>query len=373
MVLHLWGTPYEKGQAQGLLLANILPTFLNDVWSYLETVVEKGLNQFITLPLWLELLIADIGLDLALDATELAARPFSGDYFYEELKGLCDAVGTKDCYKTAVRVHMIAGLTQGHCSLFGSWGAASYNGHTLQSRQLDWNMDGPFRNYPLVSVYHSNGPTENDFVLVGMTGFVGALTGMSDHQLGISEIGVSYPDDSFGDQSRIGIPFIFMLRDILQFDHTVDDAISRMADQTRTCDLILAVGDGNLGYVRAIQYSYSVVNVMDDLNMRPVNSTWHFRVPESVYYGMDWLCPGMSQVLGVQLRANWGKLTLPVAIRDVIGVQGSGDVHVGVYDLTNNQLAVSFAAPHGVGGCERAYCRKYTVFDTKTLFAEPHP
>jgi isopenicillin-N N-acyltransferase-like protein len=83
-----------------------------------------------------------------------------------------------------------------------------------------------------------------------------------------------------------------MLRDILQFDHTIDDAISRMADQTRTCDLILGVGDGNLAYVRGIQYSYSVVNVMDDLNMRPANSTWHFRVPETVYFGMDWLCPG---------------------------------------------------------------------------------
>lgn len=40
---------------------------------------------------------------------------------------------------------------------------------------------------------------------------------MSDQQLGISEIGVSYPDASFGSQSRIGVPFIFVLRDILQF------------------------------------------------------------------------------------------------------------------------------------------------------------
>jgi hypothetical protein len=28
LVLHLWGTPYEKGQAQGQLLAKILPVFL---------------------------------------------------------------------------------------------------------------------------------------------------------------------------------------------------------------------------------------------------------------------------------------------------------------------------------------------------------
>jgi len=373
MVLHLWGTAYEKGQAQGQLLAKVLPAFLNDVWSYLESVVESGIDQYIDVPQWLKLLIADVGLDLALDATELAARAFSGDYFYDELKGMCDAVNMPDCYSMAVRVHMLAGLTQGHCSLFGSWGAASLNGHTLQSRQLDWNMDGPFRDYPMVTVYHANGPLENNFAMVGMTGFIGALTGMSDHQLGISEIGVSYPDATFGDQSRIGIPFIFMLRDILQFDHTIDDALSRMADQTRTCDLILGVGDGNLGYVRGVQYSYSVVNIMDDLNMRPVNQTWHFRIPEMVYFGMDWLCGAYNLVLGTQLKANWGTLTLPIAIRDVIGVEGSGDVHAAVYDLTTNQLAVSFASPHGTGGCAQAYCRQFTVFDTLKLFAEPQP
>jgi hypothetical protein len=38
----------------------------------------------------------------------------------------------------------------------------------------------------------------------------------------------------------------------------------------------------------------------------------------------------MNLVLGTQLRANWGTLTLESAIRDVIGVQGSGDVHVAV-------------------------------------------
>lgn len=71
-----------------------------------------------------------------------------------------------------------------------------------------------------------------------------------------------------------------------RFDKTVDDSISRMADQKRTCDLILAVGDGNLGEVRGMQYSDSVVNVFDDRNMRPTNATWHFLIPQMIYWGM---------------------------------------------------------------------------------------
>jgi isopenicillin-N N-acyltransferase-like protein len=46
--------------------------------------------------------------------------------------------------------------------------------------------------------------------------------------MGVSEIGVSYPkdelgNDDFGKESRIGNPFTFLLRDILQFDKTIDD------------------------------------------------------------------------------------------------------------------------------------------------------
>ena len=42
-----------------------------------------------------------------------------------------------------------------------------------------------------MTVYHANDVNENSFVTVGMVGFVGGLTGMSDKALGISEIGVS--------------------------------------------------------------------------------------------------------------------------------------------------------------------------------------
>jgi isopenicillin-N N-acyltransferase-like protein len=58
---------------------------------------------------------------------------------------------------------------------------------------------------------------------------------MSATKLGISEIGVYFSDSTFGDESRVGIPFIFLLRDILQFDLTVDDAITRMINSKRTC------------------------------------------------------------------------------------------------------------------------------------------
>merc|ERR1719197_32559 len=380
LVVHVWGSAYERGVAQGTLLGARLHTFLSTVWSYLEGQVEGAINhEKLSLPKWLVKDIADFGLDAALDLTAEVTRAYTGKYFYDELRGLCEGAAqhgsVTECYNTAVRVHMLAGLTQGACSLFGAWGSAAADDHTLQLRALDWDMKGPFRDHAALTVYHGDGgDTGNSFAIVGFTGFIGGLTGVNSQRMGISEIGVSFPDPSFGEMSRIGYPFIFLLRDILQFDHTLDDATNRMANAKRTCDLILGVGDGKLGEVRAYQYSASVLNEFDDMNMRPVNDTWHFRIPNMVYYGMDWLCPGYSEVLGTQLKRNSGKLTAELAIRDVVSVEMSGNVHIGIHDLSANELFVSYAAPHAVQTDRpEAYARQFTKFNLQTLFSEPKP
>ncbi len=40
----------------------------------------------------------------------------------------------------------------------------------------------------------------------------------------------------------------YMFRDILQFDRTLQDAVHRISTAHRTCDLIVGVGDGKVGY-----------------------------------------------------------------------------------------------------------------------------
>lgn len=159
------------------------------------------------------------------------------------MHGIADAVGESpserdSLYNTILRVHMIAGLTQGACSMIGGWGSAldpSGKTRLLQLRALDWDMNGPFRNYPQITVYHPNSDNGHAFANIGIMDFIGGLTGISETQLGISEIGASYPDSTFGSESRIGLPFIFLLRDILQYDYELDDAINRMINARRTC------------------------------------------------------------------------------------------------------------------------------------------
>jgi len=271
---------------------------------------------------------------------------------------------------------MIAGLTQGDCSMFGAWGQAldpTSKTKTLQLRALDWDMKGPFRDYNQITVYHPNSDNGHAFVNIGYTGFIGGLTGLSQTQLGISEIGVAYPDSSFGEESRIGVPFIFLLRDILQFDYTLDNAISRMATAHRTCDLILGVGDGKLGSFRGFEYSYSNLQVFDDLNMMPYNQTWHPRLTNIVYWGMDWICPSYNLVLSKLLQQYYGKITPEIALRYITAVEKSGDNHLAFYDLTNLGLYVSMAASFTEGGSPAAYDRQFSYWDAAALFAEAPP
>lgn len=207
-MIHVWGTPYQRGFAHGSLFKDgTAKKFIQDVWQYMANQVENAVDNY--LPAWLADIVANLGLDAALDFTEWATREYTGKYFYDELRGIADAGGID--YQTLVRVHMIAGLTQGKCSMVGAWGGAlstSAGTSLLQLRALDWDMDGPFRDFSAITVQHPASGDGHPFLTVGMVGFIGGLTGMSATQLGISEIGVAYPDATFGSESRVGYPFI---------------------------------------------------------------------------------------------------------------------------------------------------------------------
>ena len=60
-------------------------------------------------------------------------------------------------------------------------------------------MDGPFRDYSAITVYHpdpTNTTQGHSWLNIGFTGFIGALTGMSSVQLGISEVFFHVPDNT---------------------------------------------------------------------------------------------------------------------------------------------------------------------------------
>ena len=112
----------------------------------------------------------------------------------------------------------------------------SRDGNLLQLRALDWDTEGPFRDYHLITVYHPTEDSEfNTFANLGFVGWIASITGMSQSGLSVSEIGVSMPDASFGKERYLapGYPFGFLIRDILQSDRSLDDSINRIVNAKR--------------------------------------------------------------------------------------------------------------------------------------------
>lgn len=368
-VLHLYGSAYEMGHAQGTLFTEEVTYVVNNVYSYILQQVQEGINN---LPPWLQKVVLQYGVELAFDLIALLTKPFTPQHFFDEIQGMADATGLSA--KKILHIHLIGELTQGDCSLYGAWGEATLGSKMLAMRALDWDTSNPAVNLPAVTVYH---PTEGHaFANVGFIGWIGALTGQSSARLSIHEIGVSFPDSTFGSESYAGIPFIFLLRDILQFDMSWQEAVQRVQAANRTCDLILGVGDGNQNTARAIQYSASVAVPMDDQTLRPTNTTgytWHPRVKDVVYYGMDWDCPSYNSAMHEGIMRHYGSLTPENTIENILPIVQTGDVHAAVYDLTDQQLYVSFLATDNTTVPEprMAYNRRFTRLNLTALFTLP--
>ena len=371
MVLHLYGSPYEMGYAHGSLMKAEVNSFVTTIWSYLKSEIDSGMPQ--KLPKAVRSFVEEHGMAIALDKTESWTKPHTPSYFYEELQGLCDGAAlSKDDCQTLIRIHMLPELTKGSCSFVGAWGKATEDGKVMQVRALDWDVDGPFKDYPQITVYHPksdvppsfiNSKEKNiistsasdapvtEFATIGFTAFVGAVSGMNNRGNAISEIGVSFPDDSFGQgtdntpkEKLKGEPFVFVLRDLLQLDSSIEEATTHLTNIERTCNLILGFGDGqNSKKVSGFQYSGRVLNPYEDTNLLPANSTWHPVIEDAVYNGMDWLCPAYTDVLGQQLNKYHGSLSPENMIHNILPTVQTGNLHIAVYDLTKMDMYVSFA------------------------------
>ena len=376
-LLHLYGdNGYDFGYAAGQLLGDMAKDTLRTAWSYFEQKILKVINGTApagryNIPPWLMKLIADIGLEAALDIQNEESKPFIDPQIYAEMRGLADATGAD--YHQIIRIHLIGEITRGQCSLYGAYGNATLGGKTLQLRALDWDTGAGLQNYPTVTIYHPRSPRMGvAFANVGWAGWIGTLTGMSSNKLGISEIGIYFHHNKwFGNESFVGIPFVFLERKIIQYGTSVFDAMDMITNANRTCDLVLGVADGYAETARMVAYSATAAHIFDAENLEPL-AWWHPRLNNTVYCGMDWTCPYYQHIMYQQLHYLHGKLTPENTASNVTAVVGTGALHVAVYDLTDDQLYVANARGVNQTGPKYAYQRQFLKLDLHSAFGKAY-
>ncbi len=342
-IVHVWGSPREVGRTIGRF-------FQNEIKAYCELVTG--------------LMTQSMEIEAAqLDRTFETLRPFIPGHIMEEMQGLAE--GAEIDPQTVYRVNTIGEMSEWHCSLFVAWGQATAStGSLLQLRALDYAVEAEIQRYPVIVVYHPD--RGHPFANFTWTGIVGAVTGMSSVPLAISEIGDDYHQDC---DSFEGYPFMFMLRDILQFDRSLEEALARVKKGPRTTSLMYAVGDGNLGQGRALQTSRIACNVFEPGNLEPLTPT-HPRIEDIVYWGMSWNVPQYDQSLSAMLKKHYGQLTGEITIREILPTVGTGNLQVAIYDLTNQIAWIANARAQGEAGPLNAYERTFIRLEMKRLFGQ---
>lgn len=164
---------------------------------------------------------------------------------------------------------------------------------------------------------------------------------------------------------------MFLLRDILQFDVDIDSALNRIYGAERTCSIFVGLGDNTINQFRAVEYSHDYVRVGDDRNFPEWDD--HPSIDNVVYIDKH-KQPSTDPCLGSLLEKYYTDLDCVTLLQKVAPVHETGDMHVAVYDFSQNYMYVSNASPVPNNGNASevipAYNRPYIRLDMLSLFAE---
>jgi len=331
--------------------------FYFEVADWIDQQIEQALPY---LPEAIAKVIAEYGVEAGLELTYVMTESYTPQYYFDEMKGISDASGIP--YMDIVRINLFPELIKASCSMIGAWGGAIDTPNSLyQLRALDWATNGPFQKFASVNVYHPAAEGANSFANYGFLGFVGSLTGISSTPVGVCEkVWLSYN----GTQNTFGTPWHFVMRDILQWDKTIDDAINRVEQATRTCSIFMGVGDIEHKF-RGIEYSYDVVNIYDDSNY-PLYEN-HPRMKGVVYINKH-KQPSTDPCLANLLKAQYGSINAS-SLMQIAALHETGDTHAAVYDYGRRLLYVVVASPFQNGKEEPAFVRQWTELSLDALWA----
>lgn len=342
-VLFLWGTAQEMGRAAGELMKKEISQSLPNILLKMTAGLEGNTNPF--------------------EQIYQQAQPFIPEHFLQEIQGIAEGSGLSE--NDVLHANLIGEATEFHCSLYGAWGKATRaDGHLYQLRCLDYATEANIQQFPVMVIY----VPENGQVFANLTwaGVVGCISGISEQRLAISEIGDDYNKEA---DTYAGMPFMFLLRDVLQFDATLDQAIDRICHAPRTSSLMYGVGDGKLGQLRGFQTSHTLCNVFAPDNLEPVTAT-HQRIEDVVYWGMSWDVPRYDGPLHDKLMQHYGRINAENTITDILPSVGTGNLQAVVYDLTAMKLWIANARADDETGPLPAYQRQYLKFDMNEVFKQ---
>src|ERR1017187_5647007 len=155
----------------------------------------------------------------------------------EEMEGL--AAGSGIPLDVIHRMHALPDVGETSCSGLVAKGSATQDGHVYQLRILDYGANFNLQRRPLITVYRPTTENANAYATIGWIGFVGAISGVSDKGVGLSEMGYGNPPG----ETLAGTPMPFLLKNVLRYADAAEDGAAIIRAARRTNSYVSFLGD----------------------------------------------------------------------------------------------------------------------------------
>ena len=379
-VVHLYGDTQARGYAYGWLMAGRVEKMMADLDVFYRDEIDSIPWAKLKLPPALQKALEGALKDAAPPVFKAALRwvfnqqkshlAASASQPLEEIagmaRGICarqrhDGAGAKCSeaeWETQLHVvNELPELIRMTCSMFGAWGSATPDGNLVQLRTLDFG-GGPFVNQTVLTVHHPPVGEGHQFAQVSFTGFVGAVTGFSDHVALSEKVWETYDTPDVQPGTYQGIPVVGVIRNMLQFADSTEAALEIAEKADRTWAVFLGVGNFKTQRFDALGYREKSVEVYSANNCSKV--TGQESIPDVAYIDKH---PQPSrdsahtmQVL-LQKYAKTGGLDAKTTAQNLPRLTQSGDVHVTVYDFgpkPTTYLAIGKIDINGTYGADKS-------------------
>lgn len=250
-VVHVAGTPDEMGRQYGALVGDkircnadrlvglftreglpeeLVLLLLAKSWKRLEAhTPERFLREMAAVAQG----ASEAGFDVSIEDMQRITTVTNFDLYKREERAI-EILG-EDAAPLLERLSQMDSMS---CTMFAVWGARTVDGKVFASRDLDWASQTGMHEDRLISVYRPVGA--NAFVAMDYAGVMGALAGMNEKGVTLSEVG------AFSVREELdGTPWTLMARDVLETADTLEDAVRVIQNARHTIgyNYLVSFGD----------------------------------------------------------------------------------------------------------------------------------
>lgn len=330
-VIHLSGSDYAMGYKYGEKMKELdIDKIYDMLFNNLASMYGGGLKDKA------KYLKSSHVIDILYDAW-MTMDPYVPPYFNRMLQGFADGSGLP--LREIQAVQAVGDFTETSCSAMWATGSATTNGQTFQIRLLDYIMGLGIQETPSVVFWEFE---QGHMVAnVGWLGFVSLVSGSSDADLAVSEMGYGNPDG----ENLHGIPMPVQLFDILRWADIPEEASGIIKSGQRTNSYAYIVGTKDfsaLGYALDA-YSVEIIEPGEKHELVPqfkdVAHAGHYPVK---MYDL--------------IEKNHGKMDIEWLKKEFIPqIAMDSNLQSVIYDLENRKILVANAKGKEVRGADQPY------------------